>query len=120
MICNCYECIFTCALLIGNPEKNQTEDSKQAKLAKERRLVDEWKTVLFGQSHAIPSNHPTYWALTAAERELETFIAIRKSWDTFLTSPHSENGSKIPIGWILPNQHTRDAWEQYLDRNSLF
>lgn len=96
-------------------EKNRTEDSKQAKLAKERRLVEQWKSVLFGPSHAIPSNHPTFWALTAAERDLEAFIAIRKSWDTFLVSPNNENGSKIPIGWILPSDEPIEAWSQYLD-----
>lgn len=98
-------------------EKNQNEDSKQARLAKERKLVDHWKTVLFGPSHAVPTNHPTFWALTAAERDLERFIAIRKSWDTFLVSPNNENGSKIPVGWVLPGQNPSEAWSQYLDRS---
>jgi len=103
-----------------NVEKNQTEDSKQAKLIKERRLVEEWKRALFGHLHTIPSNNPTYWALTAAERELETFIAIRKSWDTFLVPPENENGSKIPIGWVLPDQNASDGWKRYLDDSVLF
>ncbi|KAL1489151.1 hypothetical protein ABEB36_014092 [Hypothenemus hampei] len=98
-------------------EKNQTEDSKQAKMVKERCLVEQWKTVLFGRSHSVPSTNPTFWALTAAERDLETFIAIRKSWDTFLVSPNNENGSKIPVGWVLPNQELDASWSQYLDRN---
>ncbi|XP_066151645.1 programmed cell death protein 7 [Euwallacea fornicatus] len=99
-------------------EKTQTEDSKQARLNKERRLVEEWKTVLFGQVHVVPTNNSTYWALTAAERELETFIAIRKSWDTFLVSPNNENGSKIPIGWILPDVNSSEAWTRYLDNSN--
>lgn len=58
-------------------EKNAEDDSKAAKLAKERKLFDEWQTVLFGPKYLIPANNPTYWALTAAERDMETFIAIR-------------------------------------------
>ncbi|CAG9767386.1 unnamed protein product [Ceutorhynchus assimilis] len=101
-------------------EKNQIEDTRQAKLAKERRLVEEWKTVLFSPLHAIPSNYPTFWALTAAERDIGTFVAIRRSWDTFLVPQHAEEGAKIPIGWILPkSQNTLDSWNQYLDRSTL-
>ncbi|XP_060522000.1 programmed cell death protein 7-like [Cylas formicarius] len=98
-------------------EKNATEDSKAARLAKERKLVEEWKTVLFGSSHSISSTNPTYWALTAAERDMETFVAIRKSWDTFLVPPKNESGSKIPVGWVLPNFTPSQSWSQYLDWN---
>lgn len=96
-------------------EKTQTEDSRQAKLKKEKRLVEKWKVVLFSQLHSMPSSHHTYWALTAAERDMDTFIAIRKSWDTFLVSPNNESGSKIPIGWILPDPNPSNEWSQYLD-----
>ncbi|KAF7284594.1 programmed cell death protein 7 [Rhynchophorus ferrugineus] len=95
-------------------EKNQIEDSKQAQLVKERRLAEEWKTVLFGK-HMTSFSHPTFLALTAAERDVDTFVAIRKSWDTFLVPSSNENGSKIPIGWVLPNANVSDRWAHYLD-----
>lgn len=95
-------------------EKNAEDDSKAARLAKEKKLLEEWQTVLFGPKYLIPVNNPTYYALTAAERDMETFIAIRKSWDTFLVKANNEMGSKIPIGWVLPEVNAMDNWAQYL------
>lgn len=43
------------------------------------------------------------------------FIHFRKSWDTFLVSPTNEMGSKIPIGWVLPNTRPNENWCQYLN-----
>ncbi|XP_050295533.1 programmed cell death protein 7-like [Anthonomus grandis grandis] len=100
-------------------EKNHTEGSKQSKIAKERKLIDEWKTTFFGQMQAVPSNNATYWALTAAERDLETFVAIRKSWDTFMVSQTNEFGSRIPIGWVLPDERAIPSWNKYLESREL-
>lgn len=58
-------------------EKNANEDSKMARIAKERKLVDEWNTIFFGPKQLVPQENSIYWALTAAERDAETFIAIR-------------------------------------------
>lgn len=58
-------------------EKNANEDSKIARIAKERKLIDEWNTIFFGPKQIIPQENSIYWALTAAERDAETFIAIR-------------------------------------------
>lgn len=97
-------------------EKNAQDDTQAAHRAKEQTLLEEWQEVLFGPKHLIPTNNPTYWALTAAERDLQTFIAIRKSWDTFLVNDSNDMGSKIPIGWVLPDDKTavEDEWNQYL------
>ncbi|XP_056632960.1 programmed cell death protein 7-like [Diorhabda sublineata] len=93
-------------------EQTATEDTKTAELKKEKNLLEEWHAVFFGPRQVIPQDNATYWALTAAERDMETFIAIRKSWDTFLVSPTNEMGSKIPIGWVLPG--TNENWSKYL------
>lgn len=93
-------------------EQNAVEDTNAARAAKERRITQEWDMALFGPK-CIPS--PAFWGLTSAEKDLETFIAIRKSWDTFLTRADNENGSKIPIGWILPNLHASERWTKYLN-----
>ncbi|CAG9858037.1 unnamed protein product [Phyllotreta striolata] len=93
-------------------EKNATEDSRTAELAKERKLLEDWHTVFFGPRQIISQDNAIYWALTAAERDMETFIAIRKSWDTFLVSPANEMGSKIPVGWVLPSAN--ESWANYL------
>ncbi|KAF5272897.1 hypothetical protein FQA39_LY07663 [Lamprigera yunnana] len=92
-------------------QQNAADDTNFAQLAKEKRIVQEWETVFFGLK-CIP-NH-IYWDLTAAEKSLETFIAVRKSWDTFLTS--NSDGSRIPVGWIMPNLHPNQDWSKYLER----
>lgn len=58
-------------------EKTANEDSKIARVAKERKLIDEWNKIFFGAKQIIPQDNSIYWALTAAERDAETFIAIR-------------------------------------------
>lgn len=92
-------------------EQNATEDSISARLAKEKKVMQEWELVFFGPK-TIPS--PAYWGLTSAERDVETFIAIRKSWDTFLSK--NDEGCKIPVGWILPNAKANENWTKYLQK----
>lgn len=58
-------------------EKTASEDSKTARIAKERKLLEEWYTIFFGPRQVISQDNQSYWALTAAERDMETFIAIR-------------------------------------------
>lgn len=91
-------------------ELNAAEDNNAIKLSKEKK-IQEWEEVLFGK---IPTQTPLYWGLMSAERDMETFIAIRRSWDTFLAQPYDEHGSKMPIGWVLPNPNPNECWSQYL------
>lgn len=58
-------------------EKNANEDTKIARINKERKLIDEWNQIFFGPKLVIPQENSIYWALTAAERDPETFTAIR-------------------------------------------
>lgn len=53
---------------------DQTATNDSIKKDKERKLIQEWDIVLFGQKH-VPT--PAYWGLTAAEKNFETFVAIR-------------------------------------------
>lgn len=94
-------------------EQNAVEDSNAAKLLKEKKIAQEWEDILFGPKR-IPSS--AYWGLTRAERDLETFVAIRKSWDTFLAQLYDESASKIPIGWILPNSQPNENWAKFIEQ----
>lgn len=58
-------------------EKNANEDSEIARINKERKLIDEWNRIFFGPKQILPEVNFIYRALTAAERDVETFIAIR-------------------------------------------
>ncbi|KAK5650324.1 hypothetical protein RI129_001353 [Pyrocoelia pectoralis] len=91
-------------------QQNATEDNHSARMAKERRIMQEWELVFFGSRNLLT---PSYYNLTVAEKDLETFIAIRKSWDTFL-SAEDDNASNIPIGWVLPNSNANEDWTKYL------
>ncbi|RZC42296.1 hypothetical protein BDFB_004793 [Asbolus verrucosus] len=92
-------------------EHNATMDTKAAINAKQTRVVEEWENLIFGPRENY--NNPTYWALTSAERDMETFIAIRRSWDTFLAGSNA-NGSAIPIGWVIPPNNPSENWAPYI------
>lgn len=55
-------------------EHNAEQDSNTIRVEKERRIAAEWTGVLFG-AKVVPSE--AYWALTAAEKSFETFVAVR-------------------------------------------
>ncbi|KAK9701893.1 Programmed cell death protein 7 [Popillia japonica] len=78
------------------------------------RIIEQWDYCLFGPK-CIPSQ--TYWGLTSADKSVENFIAIRKSWDTFLVEESNELGSRIPIGWCLPSANASANWTKYLKDN---
>lgn len=80
-------------------------------ISKSEKTIEQWDYCLFGPK-CIPSH--TYWGLTSADKSIENFIAIRKSWDTFLVDDGSELGSRIPVGWCLPNLKASEYWTKYL------
>lgn len=55
-------------------EQSAAEDSNTIRKEKEKKIADEWLDVLFG-AKVVPSE--AYWALTAAEKNFETFVAVR-------------------------------------------
>lgn len=55
-------------------EQNAEQDSNTIRVEKEKRIAGEWTEVLFG-SKVVPSE--AYWTLTAAEKNFETFVAVR-------------------------------------------
>lgn len=84
------------------------------KVSRADRIIEQWDYCLFGPK-CIPSQ--TYWGLTSADKSVENFIAIRKSWDTFLVEESNELGSRIPIGWCLPSANASANWTKYLKDN---
>lgn len=89
-------------------EDTASKDTRAALTGKQVHIADQWQNLLFGPEKT--SNNSTFWALTSADRDLEAFIAIRKSWDTFLRP----SGSAIPLGWVVPPDTPNDNWNQYL------
>lgn len=55
-------------------EQNAAEDNKAAEAVKERKIVQEWESLLFGPK-AEPT--PIYNRFICAEKDMDTFIAIR-------------------------------------------
>ncbi|XP_022919433.2 programmed cell death protein 7 [Onthophagus taurus] len=89
-------------------EKNASGDQLNG-LKRSDQLIRDWERCIFGPKF-VPNQ--AYYGLTSAEKNMETFIAIRKSWDTFLD--RGSEGAKIPIGWVLPNENALDGWTKYL------
>lgn len=92
-------------------EQSATEDSNSIRLEKEKKTAAEWTDVLFGP-RVVPSD--AYYALTAAERDFERFLDVRRGWDRFV----NEEGSRIPVGWVLPGADARDEWRKYVVINN--
>ncbi|GJQ73820.1 hypothetical protein Trydic_g18758 [Trypoxylus dichotomus] len=94
----------------------ETSVKKEAgwQVSKSDKVIEQWEYCLFGPK-CIPSQ--TYWGLTSADKSIENFVAIRKSWDTFLVDAENETGSKIPIGWCLPGINASGSWTKYLKDN---
>ncbi|XP_019868680.1 programmed cell death protein 7 [Aethina tumida] len=97
-------------------EKTASEDSKRALMKKHKQHYEEWKTALFGNTKIDQEDQILYWSLTAAECNMQTFIAVRRSWDTFLVDDSSKKGSKIPIGWVVPDKEPNVLWAKFLNK----
>ncbi|KAL3277174.1 hypothetical protein HHI36_012525 [Cryptolaemus montrouzieri] len=93
-------------------EKTASENLKHKELLKEKETLFSWEKVIFGEKMSFSSENASLLALTAAERDMETFVAIRKSWDTFLVPPPL--GSSLPIGWVLPPNECSKDWGKFL------
>lgn len=85
------------------------KDTKAVTRGKQVRIIEEWENLLFGQKDPNEASNATYWALTSADRDLESFVAIRKSWDTFVNS----SGTPIPVGWVVPPAKANETWVEY-------
>ncbi|XP_044756837.1 uncharacterized protein LOC123315266 [Coccinella septempunctata] len=92
-------------------EKTATETLRNKELLKERETLFLWEKAIFGNKVNPTPENATHWALTAAERDMETFIAIRKSWDTFLVPP--PQGSSLPISWVFPPNQCTEEWKKF-------
>ncbi|XP_049824411.1 programmed cell death protein 7-like [Aethina tumida] len=97
-------------------EKTALEDSKRALMKKHKQHYEEWKIALFGNTKVEQEDQFLYWSLMAAECNMQTFIAIRRSWDTFLVDENSNDGSKIPIGWVVPDEEPNVLWAKFLNK----
>lgn len=92
---------------------NAEKDTKAVTRGKQIRIIDEWDNLVFGSKDTSTASNATFWALTSADRDLESFVAIRKSWDTFVNS----SGTPIPVGWAVPPVKDNEAWVVYLNNN---
>ncbi|KAK9874671.1 hypothetical protein WA026_005492 [Henosepilachna vigintioctopunctata] len=93
-------------------EKTASENLKHKELLKEKQTLFMWEKVIFGDKTIASAQNASFIALTAAERDMETFIAIRRSWDTFLVN--EPQGSSLPIGWVLPPNEASKDWKKFL------
>lgn len=75
----------------------------------QRRVENEWNRTLFGDVIPKKFEHP----LLMAERDWEVLVQTRRDWDACLVED-GEDGSAIPLGWVLPPKEPAPEWAQYL------
>ncbi|XP_062554033.1 programmed cell death protein 7 [Armigeres subalbatus] len=75
----------------------------------QRRVENEWNKTLFGDAIPKKFEHP----LLGADRDREVLIGVRHEWDVCLVDHHDEEGSSIPLGWVLPPENPTSDWSKY-------
>ncbi|XP_055634836.1 programmed cell death protein 7 [Toxorhynchites rutilus septentrionalis] len=77
----------------------------------QRRVENEWHRTLFGDTIPKKFKHP----LLGADRDREVLIEVRWAWDACLISGSDEpnEGSSIPLGWVLPPNEPLPVWAEY-------
>nr|CAD7585807.1 unnamed protein product [Timema genevievae] len=88
------------------------EERNQKQVRRERQALAQWEQVLFGAKKRQQDQVDRFY--TAAERDIESFVAIRKSWDKFLAAPGASMASTPPIGWVLPVYPSSEQWKGQL------
>nr|CAD7423521.1 unnamed protein product [Timema monikensis] len=88
------------------------EERNQKQVRRERQALAQWEQVLFGAKKRQQDQVDHFY--TAAERDIESFVAIRKSWDKFLAAPGASMASTPPIGWVLPVYPSSEQWKAQL------
>jgi len=74
------------------------------KIEKQKKSTfDDWECVLFGKK--LQSFDPT-------RGDLHTLVMIRHAWDKYAC--HKGRGSRIPIGWVMPDPPSSAAWQKCL------
>ncbi|XP_050424393.1 uncharacterized protein LOC126835690 [Adelges cooleyi] len=75
--------------------------------------LKEWDQMFFGSnmgSHEVIFNN------------LQTFLNIRRGWDKYVTDDsktQNNDGSCIPVGWIVPSAPCNSEWAKYVDGTNL-
>ncbi|CAG2053572.1 unnamed protein product [Timema podura] len=88
------------------------EERNQKQVRRERQALAQWEQVLFGAKKRQQDQVDHFY--TAAESDIESFVAIRKSWDKFLAAPGASMASTPPIGWVLPVYPSSEQWKAQL------
>ncbi|XP_026465099.1 programmed cell death protein 7-like [Ctenocephalides felis] len=71
-----------------------------------KTFEEEWKKTLFGEN-----------AADFQINSIQEFVAIRSCWDQFIVPPNDAEGSKIPIGYVMPVEPSSDSWKKYLSND---
>lgn len=81
----------------------------------QRRVENEWNKALFGDAIPKRFEHP----LLGADRNREVLIEIRREWDACLVDQDDDEGSAIPLGWVLPPAVPSLDWAKYQVKDTI-
>ncbi|XP_060567776.1 programmed cell death protein 7-like [Ruditapes philippinarum] len=95
-------------------EETREKEREKTRLRRIERQKQERKkeeNILFGsQKEPVPGDpiYPFRQYYDAANHSIDSLLAIRREWDSFLTS--ADIGSRIPDTWVIPEQPSSELW----------
>lgn len=85
-------------------KKYATEEATLLIFLQCSNIWDNWKDTIF-------YNHSEFY-LEKKGNSLNHLITIRRLWDSCIASHN--NGTSLPFGWVIPNEHASDKWLLYV------
>lgn len=89
------------------------EERTKSEVSQLKQVLNQWDVLLFGKRKPFNNFYQ------AAEKDIEAFIEIRKSWDKFIAHPGAVVSSSIPVGWVLPANPSSEKWGTLLMKDTM-
>ncbi|KAK3097934.1 hypothetical protein FSP39_014664 [Pinctada imbricata] len=107
-------------MLETEQEDNKEKEREKALLIqrqKQEKQEKKDKEMLFGKPdfHGEEDGlYPFYQFYDQANHSFDSFVQIRRDWDSFIVPPSVPGGSRLPDGWVLPPEPSSPIWASAL------
>lgn len=91
-------------------ETYATEEKELSKFLPGSNHWVEWRDIIFGE----PTQADILFALKKSDNGLNQLIQIRRLWDKCCVSDDNPFGSRIPFGWVIPNENPSEPWKAFV------
>lgn len=93
--------------------KYATEEKELSKFLPGSNHWVEWRDIIFGE----PTQADILFALKKTDNGLNRLIRIRSLWDKCIVSEDNSFGSRLPFGWVIPNENPSEPWKAYVKQD---